>query len=178
MIGKREFLRLFGGVGAAAWAGAATGTPAMDDGRSGAHCLLVWGHGLSLSSADPARLQLAATADFTHRVTGASFSTNRLLIPFPLPPATAGRPPRIAAIRLRFRVGEGARLEDVALNDGEVRVARHEGLAQINCDWSEERVEFSGLPAIRTALGLSLGVAFAATEREFELGAIGVELVA
>ncbi len=176
MIGKREFLRLFGGGSVAALAGAAAaGTAAVSDG--GGQTQLIWGHGLMLSSADPSRLQLAATADFTHRVTGASFSSNRLLIPFPLPPAADGRPPRIAAIRLRFRAREGARLEDVALHDGETCVAQRADLAGMKSDWDESRVDFAGLPEIRSAFGLSLGVAFAATDREFELGAIGVELV-
>lgn len=139
------------------------------------HNPINWVHGNSAMVANGQGLEHDQVEGNARVVRGRSWSNVQLHFAVPSPALDTGSSMRVAAVWVRFRAQNGARISAMTLHDCERTLMRREKMDIRGEDWDDVRIALDPPCLVARSLGLTLECAFADVARQIAISAIGCE---
>ena len=141
-----------------------------------------WVHGSSMQVEYPNRItSVRHTGPFV-RIEGSAGQNTWVHLPVPTPTVVNGANMRVGAALVSFRTRANAKVHEVIVYDGELRIAEHTGL-DLRENHLDARFDVPGNPQAGQGINITLGVSFADTapdvrSMQIEIIGAGIEFLA
>ena len=141
-----------------------------------------WVHGSSMQIEYPNRItSVRHTGPFV-RIEGSAGQNTWVHLPVPTPTVVNGSNMRVGAALVSFRTQVNAKVHEVIVYDGDLRIAEHTGL-DLQDNQLEARFDFPDNPQVGRGINITLGVSFSDSapnvrSMQIEIIGAGIEFLA